>query len=162
LGRLSRPTSRTATLASIYRALKANGHEFTSADFETFEGDYDKARAFVFSTNFQRRQMTNKEKEGMIRIVIERYPEESDRGIARICGISSHSQVAVVRDRIHNPPEKKQFEKLCEVVSGNLDLLYAMAVTSLNGNDFARALDRAIMRSGKLIEAKAIEPPQPE
>jgi hypothetical protein len=40
--------------------------------------------------------------------------------------------------------------------------LSAMAVTSLNGNDFARALDRAIMRSGKLIEAKAIEPPQPE
>jgi hypothetical protein len=37
-----------------------------------------------------------------------------------------------------------------------------MAVTSLSGNDFAAALDRAIMRSSKLIEAKAIEPPQAE
>jgi hypothetical protein len=25
-----------------YRALKANGHDFTSSDFETFEGDYAK------------------------------------------------------------------------------------------------------------------------
>jgi hypothetical protein len=58
----------------------------------------------------------------MIRIVIERNPDESDRGIARICGISSHSQVAVVRDRMANPPEKKQFEKLCEVLTSNLDL----------------------------------------
>jgi hypothetical protein len=105
-----------------YRALKANGHDFTSSDFETFEGDYAKAQAYVFSTNFQRRQMTNKEKEAMIRIVIERNPDESDRGIARICGISSHSQVAVVRDRMANPPEKKQFEKLCEVLTSNLDL----------------------------------------
>jgi hypothetical protein len=40
--------------------------------------------------------------------------------------------------------------------------LSAMAVASLSGNDFAKALDRAIMRSGKLIEAKAVEPPQAE
>jgi hypothetical protein len=39
--------------------------------------------------------------------------------------------------------------------------LSAMAVASMNGNDFAAALDRAIMRSSKLIEAKA-ERPQPE
>jgi hypothetical protein len=31
-----------------------------------------------------------------------------------------------------------------------------------DGDSFAAALDRAIMRSGKLIEAKAIETPQPE
>jgi hypothetical protein len=29
-------------------------------------------------------------------------------------------------------------------------------------DDFARALDRAIMRSSKLIEGKAVEPPQAE
>ena len=69
-----------------YRALKANGHTFTSADFETFSGDLDKARAYVISTNFQRRQMTNKDKEAMIRLVIERYPDESNRGIAKLCG----------------------------------------------------------------------------
>jgi hypothetical protein len=110
-----------------YRALKANGHSFTSADFETFTGDHASAQAYVFSTNFQRRQMTNKDKEAMIRLVIERYPDESNRGIAKLCGISSHSQVGAVRDRIDNPPEKKQFEKLCEVVSNNLDLLYESA-----------------------------------
>jgi hypothetical protein len=29
-----------------------------------------------------------------------------------------------VRDRILNPPEKKQFENLCAVLASNLDLLY--------------------------------------
>lgn len=110
-----------------YRALRANGHTFTADDFEVFSGDLDKARAYVISTNFQRRQMTNKDKEAMIRLVIERYPDESNRGIAKLSGISSHSQVGAVRDRIDNPPEKKQFEKLCEVVSNNLDLLYESA-----------------------------------
>ena len=37
--------------------------------------------------------------------------------------------------------------------------LSAVAVAALNGSDFAAALDRAIMRSSKLIEAKA-EPAQ--
>jgi hypothetical protein len=32
----------------------------------------------------------------------------------------------------------------------------------MTGNDFARALDRAIMRSSRLIEGKAVEPPQAE
>jgi hypothetical protein len=67
-----------------YRALRANGHTFTAEDFETFTGDLDKARAYVISTNFQRRQMTNKDKEAMIRLVIERYPDESNREIARL------------------------------------------------------------------------------
>ena len=40
--------------------------------------------------------------------------------------------------------------------------LSAVAVASMTGNDFAMRLDRAIMRSGKLIEAKAIELPQAE
>jgi hypothetical protein len=34
--------------------------------------------------------------------------------------------------------------------------LSAVAVASMTGNDFAMRLDRAIMRSGKLIEAKAM------
>jgi hypothetical protein len=40
--------------------------------------------------------------------------------------------------------------------------LSAIAVASLTGNGFAKRLDRAIMRSTKLIEAKAVEPPQTE
>jgi hypothetical protein len=39
--------------------------------------------------------------------------------------------------------------------------LSAVAVASLTGHEFAMRLDQAIMRSGKLIEAKAVEPPQP-
>jgi hypothetical protein len=41
--------------------------------------------------------------------------------------------------------------------------LSAVAVASMTGNEFALRLDRAIARSGaKLIEAKAVERPQPE
>jgi hypothetical protein len=36
--------------------------------------------------------------------------------------------------------------------------LSAVTVASMTGNEFAMRLDRAIMRSGKLIEAKAVEP----
>jgi hypothetical protein len=36
------------------------------------------------------------------------------------------------------------------------------AVGYLNADSFAARLDRAIMRSGKLIEAKAVEPLQRE
>jgi hypothetical protein len=40
--------------------------------------------------------------------------------------------------------------------------LSAVAVASMSGNEFAMRLDRAIMRSAKLIEAKAVEPSQTE
>jgi hypothetical protein len=38
--------------------------------------------------------------------------------------------------------------------------LSAIAVASLTGNEFAMRLDRAIMRSAKLIEAKVEPPPE--
>jgi hypothetical protein len=41
--------------------------------------------------------------------------------------------------------------------------LSAVAMASMSGSEFARALDRAIARSGvKLIEGKPVEPPQAE
>jgi hypothetical protein len=41
--------------------------------------------------------------------------------------------------------------------------LSAVAVSAMSGSEFARALERAIARSsGKVIEAKAVEPTQPE
>jgi hypothetical protein len=35
--------------------------------------------------------------------------------------------------------------------------LGAVAIGSMNGNDFARMLERAIKRSGKVLEVKQIE-----
>jgi ParB-like chromosome segregation protein Spo0J len=74
-----------------YRALKTIGHAFTAADFETFEGTRDEAETKVIDLNMIRRQMTNKDKEEVIRRMILKYPDESYRGIARKCGITSHA-----------------------------------------------------------------------
>ena len=41
-----------------YRACREIGYSFGPADFREFEGDYSAAEAFVFSTNFQRRQLS--------------------------------------------------------------------------------------------------------
>jgi hypothetical protein len=107
-----------------HRALKTINHIFTPADFEIFEGTRDEAETKVIDLNMIRRQMTNKDKEEVIRRMILKYPEESNRGIARRCGITSHAQVGTVRDRMLNPPEKKKFEEFCKEVSKFLDVLY--------------------------------------
>ena len=107
-----------------HRALKTINHVFTSANFEVFEGTRDEAETKVIDLNMIRRQMTNKDKEEVIRRMILKYPEESNRGIARRCGITSHAQVGTVRDRMLNPPEKKKFEEFCKEVGKFLDILY--------------------------------------
>jgi hypothetical protein len=107
-----------------YRALKTLNHVFTSADFEVFEGTRDEAETKVIDLNMVRRQMTNKEKEEVIRRMILKYPDDSNRGIAKRCGITSHAQVGTVRDRMLNPPEKKKFEEFCKEVGKYLDVLY--------------------------------------
>lgn len=107
-----------------HRALKTINHIFTPADFEIFEGTRDEAETKVIDLNMIRRQMTNKDKEEVIRRMILKYPEESNRGIARRCGITSHAQVGTVRDRMLNPPEKKKFEEFCKEVGKFLDVLY--------------------------------------
>ena len=66
-----------------HRALKTVGHAFTPADFEIFEGTRDEAETKVIDLNMIRRQMTNKDKEEAIRRMILKYPEESNRGVAR-------------------------------------------------------------------------------
>ena len=98
-----------------HKAAKAVGHKFTPANFKTFDGDYAAAESYVFSTNYLRRQLTNAQKAEIIRKMIEKYPDESNRGIARRCGISSHSQVAAERDRMNAPtPEARKFEQFCK------------------------------------------------
>jgi hypothetical protein len=92
-----------------YKAAKELSFKFTGANFKTFEGTQIEAEAFVFATNFLRRQMTNAQKQSVIRTMIERYPDESNRQIARRCGISSHSVVASVREKMNAPtPEQNR------------------------------------------------------
>jgi ParB-like chromosome segregation protein Spo0J len=45
-----------------WKAGKEVSYKFTANDFEVFEGDYAAAEAYVFSTNFLRRQLTNAQK----------------------------------------------------------------------------------------------------
>jgi hypothetical protein len=59
-----------------------------------------------------------------IRRMILKYPDESNRGIAKRCGITSHAQVGTVRERMLNPPERKKFDDCCKQVGKFLDVLY--------------------------------------
>ena len=98
-----------------YRAGKAVGHSFAAANFRMFDGTYAEAEAYVFSTNFLRRQMTNAQKQEVIRKMIEKYPSDSNRQIARRCGISSHASVGVVREKMLAPsPDQKKFTDFCK------------------------------------------------
>jgi hypothetical protein len=97
-----------------YRAAKAVGHKFVGANFEAFDGNAEAAEAYVFSVNAQRRQMTNAQKVAVIERLIRKYPEDSNRKIAARSGFTSHSQVASVRERMENPPERRDFEKFCK------------------------------------------------
>jgi ParB-like nuclease domain len=97
-----------------YRAAKALG-QLMPEDFTTFEGTYAEAEAYVFSTNFLRRQMTNAQKQEVIRKMIEKYPNDSNRQIARRCGISSHTSVGAVREKMLAPsPDQKKFSDFCK------------------------------------------------
>ena len=98
-----------------YKAGREVGYKFTAKDFEVFEGDYAAAEAYVFSTNFLRRQLTNAQKNDVIKTMIEKYPNESNRQIARRCGLNSHSQVANVRHKMsESTPEQKKFTDFCK------------------------------------------------
>src|SRR5215470_10281264 len=41
-----------------YKAARECGHQFSASDFEEFVGSYADAEAYVFSTNFLRRQLS--------------------------------------------------------------------------------------------------------
>ena len=93
-----------------YAAAKAVGREFTTTNFREFSGTLADAEAFVISTNFHRRQLTNAQKQEVITKMIEKNPKAGDREIARLCGVS-HSTVGSARDRLANSPEVRRYEK---------------------------------------------------
>jgi ParB-like chromosome segregation protein Spo0J len=104
-----------------YAAAKAVGHRFTSANFKTFEGDLDAAETFVNSVNVNRRHLTNAQKQAYIRTLINKYPDKSNRQIAKKCGFSP-TTVGEVREKLLNPPELvkfREFKKTWEELPDN-------------------------------------------
>jgi ParB-like chromosome segregation protein Spo0J len=96
-----------------YRAGK-EVRRLTPAKFKMFEGDYAAAEAYVFSTNFLRRQMSPAEKQEVICKMLAKYPNESIRQIAKRCG-TSHSYVQKIKDKLNEPsPEQKEFTEFCK------------------------------------------------
>jgi hypothetical protein len=134
-----------------YRAAKAVGR-LSSGKFKVFEGSYAEAEAYVFSTNFLRRQMTNAQKAEVIRKMIEKYPDDSNRQIARRCAISSHASVGAVREKMLAPsPDQKKFTDFCKTWDALTETrreefvkLFAPDIRELLGVDFL---------SGKITEA---------
>ena len=94
-----------------YRAAKAVGHKFKPSDFEQFSGTYAEAEAFVISTNVNRRHLTGAQKQDLIRKMIEKNPDASNRRIAALCGLPSHATVAKVRDGMVNSPDIVRYKK---------------------------------------------------
>jgi hypothetical protein len=88
---------------------KACGHTFTLRDFVQWEGTIAEAEAWVISTNFHRRQLTNAQKQEVIQKMIAKNPGLGDREIARLCGVS-HSTVGAARDRLSHSPEVRRYE----------------------------------------------------
>jgi|SRR6516165_7142801 ParB-like chromosome segregation protein Spo0J len=92
-----------------YAAAKAVGHKFSGKNFVEWQGTPTEAEAWVISTNFHRRQLTNAQKQEVIQKMINKNPGLGNREIARLCGVS-HSTVGVARDRLAHSPEVRRYE----------------------------------------------------
>lgn len=103
-----------------FAAAKAVGHAFKPADFTTFIGTVKEAEAYANSVNVNRRHLTTAQKRAYIERLIGKYPKESSRQIARVCGFS-HVTVEDVRRRLANPPELKRFEEFKRTFDGLSD-----------------------------------------
>jgi hypothetical protein len=98
-----------------YKAAKEIGHQFDEDDFEHFRGSLAEAEAYVISTNFLRRQLTAAQKNDVIKTMLLKYPAESTRQIAKRCGLTSHSSVAYVKDKMTKPTkDEARFEEFCK------------------------------------------------
>jgi ParB-like chromosome segregation protein Spo0J len=92
-----------------YRAARELGLKLTGAQFKTFDGTPAEAEAFVISANLHRRQLNNKQKQEFAQKMIAKYPDESDRALARMTSLSK-STIAAARDALAHSPDKRKFD----------------------------------------------------
>jgi hypothetical protein len=83
--------------------------ESWAANFKTFDGTPAEAEAFVISANLHRRQLNNKQKQEFAQKMIAKYPDESDRALARMTSLSK-STIAGARDALAHSPDKRKFD----------------------------------------------------
>jgi ParB-like chromosome segregation protein Spo0J len=91
------------------RAARELGLKLTSANFKEFTGTTAEAEAFVISANLHRRQLNNKQKQEFAQKMIAKYPDESDRALARMTSLSK-STIAIARAALANSPEKRKLD----------------------------------------------------
>ena len=102
------------------RAAKELGLKLTAANFKEFTGTAAEAEAFVLSTNLHRRQMNNKQKQKLAQKMIAKYPQESDRALARLTSLSK-TTIAAARAALANSPEKRKFDAVVKAWDGLAD-----------------------------------------
>jgi molecular chaperone DnaK (HSP70) len=95
---------------------REGGFTFKASDFKEFTGTVEDAEAYVIPANFQRRQMSNKQKAEVVAKMIAKYPEASNRKIAALCSLT-HAFVGTVKEKLTEPERKsrKEFDEVCRV-----------------------------------------------
>jgi ParB-like chromosome segregation protein Spo0J len=89
------------------KALRALGITPAEEHFKIFSGTSAEAEAYVISTNLHRRQLNNKQKQEFAQAMIAKYPNESDRALARLTSLSKNT-IAAAREALNNSPEKRR------------------------------------------------------
>jgi ParB-like chromosome segregation protein Spo0J len=103
-----------------YRAAKELGLTLTAANFKDFSGTLVEAEAFVISANLHRRQLNNKQKQEFAQKMIAKYPQESDRALARMTSLSKNT-IAAARLALACSPEKRKFDAAVKAWDGLTD-----------------------------------------
>jgi ParB-like chromosome segregation protein Spo0J len=103
-----------------YKAAKELGVMLTAKNFKEFTGTTTEAEAFVLSTNLHRRQLNNKQKQEFAQKMIAKYPNESDRALARLTSLSK-TTIAAAREALANSPEKRKFDSAVKAWDGLTD-----------------------------------------
>jgi ParB-like chromosome segregation protein Spo0J len=103
-----------------YRAAKELGLALTAANFKDFTGTPAEAEAFVISANLHRRQLNNKQKQEFAQKMIAKYPQESDRALARLTSLSKNT-IAAARLALACSPEKRKFDAAVKTWDGLTD-----------------------------------------